>query len=91
MNRLTIEYSDDILLALGQEPDEFALEAHFLLAAKLYELGRLSSGQAAGLCKMNRAEFLCALPRANVTVSNLRPEDAQAEIVFGLESSQKYG
>ncbi|MEM6795613.1 MAG: UPF0175 family protein [Acidobacteriota bacterium] len=83
--QLTIEYRDEILLSLGLEPDEFALEARFLLAAKLYELGRLSSGQAARLSAMRRAEFLLSLPRIGVTVSNLRAEDAQAEIAFGLD------
>jgi hypothetical protein len=31
---------------------------------------------------MGRVEFLCSLPRAGVAVSNLRPEDASAEIEF---------
>lgn len=79
---LTIEYGDEVLLGLGLSPDEFSAEAKFLLAAKLYELGRLTSGQAARLCGMERVAFLLALPRAGVTVSNLRPEDADAEIAF---------
>ena len=37
---LTLEYGDEVLLATGQSPAEFADEARFLLAAKLYELGR---------------------------------------------------
>lgn len=81
-HRLTIEYGDDTLVALGVSPEEFAGEARFLLAAKLYELGRLSSGQAGLLCGLGRVAFLRALPRAGVAVSNLRPEDADAEISF---------
>ena len=46
---LTIEYGDDVLLALGLSPEQFSEEAKLLVAVKLYELGRLSSGAAAGL------------------------------------------
>jgi predicted HTH domain antitoxin len=37
-----------------------------LAAVKLYELGRLSSGRAAGLAGMSRVEFLLSLGRYNV-------------------------
>jgi hypothetical protein len=46
---LTINYRDDILLGLGLTPDRISKDARFLLAAELYELGKLSSGQAAGV------------------------------------------
>jgi predicted HTH domain antitoxin len=79
---LTIEYSDDILFSLGLSVEQFSEEAKFLLAAKLYELGKLTSGQAARLCGKGRVDFLLSLPRAGVPISNLRPEDAQTEIDF---------
>mgnify|MGYP000020591317 CR=1 FL=1 len=79
---LAIEYDDATLVSAGMPEREFNAEARFLLAAKLYELGRLTSGQSAALCGMGRVEFLCALPRAGVPISNLRPEDAADEIEF---------
>lgn len=79
---LTFEYGDEVLAATGQSPSEFADEARFLLAAKLYELGRLSSGQAAKLCGMARVAFLLALPRAGVKVSNMSVEDVDDELAF---------
>ena len=81
-HRLSIEYGDDLLLGLGLSAEQFSEEARFLLAAKLYELGRLSSGQAANLCGRSRVAFLVDLPRAGVSVSNLRPEDAEHELTF---------
>jgi len=81
-HRLEIEYGDDVLLSVGLTKDQFNQEARFLLAAKLYELGRLSSGQAAKLCGKYRADFLMSLPRAGVSISNLRPEDAELEKEF---------
>ncbi len=79
---LTIEYNDDILFSLGLSVEQFSEEAKFLLAAKLYELGKLTSGQAARLCGKGRVDFLLSLPRVGVPISNLRSEDAQAEIDF---------
>jgi predicted HTH domain antitoxin len=79
---LTIQYGDDVLFSTGLSRDEFDEEAAFLLAAKLYELGRLSSGQAARLCGKGRVDFLLSLPRIGVSISNLRPEDAEAEVRF---------
>jgi predicted HTH domain antitoxin len=79
---MTLEYGDDVLLATGQSPSEFAEEARFLLAAKLYDLGRLSSGQAAKLCGVPRVAFLLALPRVGVKVSNMSADDADDELAF---------
>lgn len=84
--QIVIEYSDELLAGLGLSADEFSAEARLLLAAKLYELGRITSGQGAELCGMQRVEFLLALPRVGVAVSNLRPEDADAEIRFGTDA-----
>ena len=79
---LMIEYGDDLLVGLGLSPDEFSKEARFLLAAKLYELGRLTSGQGARLAAMNRVEFLLSLTRAGIPVSDLPPDDADVETEF---------
>ncbi|HEY4562575.1 MAG TPA: UPF0175 family protein [Thermoanaerobaculia bacterium] len=79
---LTIEYGEDLLFSLGLSEQQFLEEARFLLAAKLYELGRLTSGQAARLCGKGRVDFLLSLPRVGVSISNLREEDASSEIEF---------
>jgi predicted HTH domain antitoxin len=82
--QLTIEYGEDVLLGMGLSPEQFSDEAKFLLAAKLYELGKLTSGQAARLCGKGRVEFLYSLEKAGVPMSNLSPEDAETELEFGL-------
>lgn len=83
---LTIEYGDDLLLSLGLSADQFSSEARLLLAAKLYELGRLTSGQAAKLSGLGRVEFLLTLSRLGIPASNLREEDAAAEIDFARDA-----
>ncbi|MEP6924759.1 MAG: UPF0175 family protein, partial [Pyrinomonadaceae bacterium] len=54
----------------------------FLLAAKLYELGRISSGQAARLAGKTRVGFLLSLASINVPTANLTAEDIQTDIDF---------
>ena len=83
-NTLTIEYADDLLFTLGVSDKEFSEEAKILLAAKLYELGKISSGQAARLAGKNRVEFLLSLSRLKVPMSNLREADLENELNFAL-------
>ena len=79
MQALTIDLPETLLLASGKERDEFLREARFLLALKLFEVGRLSSGKAAELCPMSRGEFLLAASRAGVPVATLDEADAAEE------------
>jgi hypothetical protein len=44
---LTIEYGEDVLFSTGLTVEQFSDEARFLLAAKLYDISNLFSGQAA--------------------------------------------
>ncbi len=54
---LTISYPDDLLLSLKEDEETFAAEARLLLAVKLYELGRISTGMAARLANMSRVHL----------------------------------
>ena len=63
----------------------FQAEARLLLAIKLYELGKVSSGHAAKFCGKERAEFLLALPRAGVPASNLTTDDLEDELRLAHE------
>ncbi|KAA0207674.1 UPF0175 family protein [bacterium] len=81
-HELTIEYGDDLLLALNLSAKEFNKEARFVLFAKLYELGRISSGKAAHYCGMARVDFLLSLARIGVPMSNLSAEDLEEDMKF---------
>ena len=83
-NTLTIEYTDELLFTLGVSNEQFSEEAKLLLAAKLYEMGKISSGQAARLAGKSRVEFLFSLARLNVPMSNLQAEDIKNELKFAL-------
>jgi predicted HTH domain antitoxin len=75
-----INYPAGLPGALKLSDREFAGELRFLAAAKLYELGRLSSGKAARLAEMNRGTFLRELERVGVSAINLRDDEIEAEI-----------
>ncbi|AFL73250.1 UPF0175 family protein [Thiocystis violascens] len=60
-------------------PERFAAEARFLLALKLFELGRVSSGKAGRLCGMGRVEFLLAASRAGTPVVTLSTDEMASE------------
>ena len=53
MRAVTIEIPENVLVGSGQSTEDFAKEAKLLLFAKLFELGRISSGKAAETCGMN--------------------------------------
>jgi hypothetical protein len=55
---LHVEVPESVLAGSGQTREAFVEEAKFLLALKIFELGRLSSSRAADLCGMNRVDFL---------------------------------
>jgi predicted HTH domain antitoxin len=75
-----LTYPEGFPQLLKMSDAQFAEEVRFLAAAKLYELGRLSSGKAAQLAGMGRVEFLYALVRVGVPAINLRDEEIDAEI-----------
>lgn len=75
-----LTYPEGVPQILKMSDAEFVEEMRFLAAAKLYELGRLSSGKAARLAGMARVEFLRALARVGVPAINLRDEEVEAEV-----------
>ncbi|MBC8253918.1 MAG: UPF0175 family protein [Ardenticatenia bacterium] len=58
MSVLTIEYPPEVLWALQQDPGEFEAEARLLLAVKMFETGKLSTGLAARLAGVPRITFM---------------------------------
>lgn len=69
-------------LTLQLPLDISAQEARFLLAAKLYEVGRLSLGQAAKLSDYSKPTFIELLGKAGVPVFDYPPEDLEQELAL---------
>ena len=73
-NVLTIKYSDDILFSLKETKEEFEEEARYLLALKLYELGKISSGKAAKIAGVSISKMMEIFKEYGVE-ANLEYED----------------
>jgi predicted HTH domain antitoxin len=69
-SQLTIDIPVDITLQ----------EARFLLSAKLFEIGRLSLGQAAELSAYSKPTFIELLGKAGIPVFDYPPEDLEKEM-----------
>lgn len=59
---------------------EFSREAKLAMAAKLYEMKRLSSGMAAALAGVGRVEFLLELHRFGTPVIDLPREELETDV-----------
>ncbi len=80
MRAVTIEIPENILVGSGQSSEEFAREARLLLLAKLFELGRVSSGKAAEACGMTRVEFLLSVGKLGVSLAQLDSDELKREL-----------
>jgi predicted HTH domain antitoxin len=76
---LNIPYSDDLLLTLDESQEEFEAEARLLLAVKLFELGRLTTGKAAELAGMARVDFQFSLGRFGLSPIGVDPEELELD------------
>lgn len=75
---LEINYPATLLL---HAKDAVALSerSRFLLALKYFELGELSSGQAAQMCGLGRVQFLEAAARCGVPATELSGDELKQE------------
>ena len=81
MNRsLHIEYPSTLPDALHQTPSEFEQDARVAMAVKLFEMKRISSGQAAQLAGMDRTTFLMRLAGSGVAMIDLPLEELPNDI-----------
>ena len=79
MRTISIELPEKVLVSTGLTREDFIREAKLLLALKLFELGRLSSGQAAELCDLERIDFIFAAGRMCIPVADLDEEEVEQE------------
>lgn len=87
---LIIEYPADVLWALQRQPQEFADEARLLLAVKLYETGRLSTGLAARFAGIPRSVFIFLLGRYEVSPFGEEPEELEEDLGHALRASDSH-
>jgi len=80
MTTIQIALPDEVLISMKKTPEEFSREIRIAAAAKLYELGKLSSGRAAELAGVSRVSFFQLLSKYNVPIFDLTAEELEQDL-----------
>lgn len=80
MTLLTVPVNEGWLAASGLTRTEAELELRLILAAKLYELGRITLGQAAEMAGLTQWSFMDSLPRLGVSIVNSTAEQLRDDL-----------
>ncbi len=76
---IVIDYPPNLPDALHTTPEAFAAEARMAMAAKLFEMKRVSSGVAAQLAGTDRVSFLLDLHRFGVAMIDLSADELSSD------------
>ena len=77
---LTVDYPDALPGSLHMSRCEFEREARLAMAVKLFETGKLTSGQAAQLAGIQRVHFLYELGRFGVSSIQVTDNELELEV-----------
>lgn len=72
---ISLDFPNDILLALNESETELKKRIKLMLAIHLYKLQKLTIGKAAQLSGLSRLEFEIELSKNEIPISNLTEED----------------
>lgn len=86
---IVLELPTRLELAVQTTPEEVGAQVRLMAALKMFELGKLSSGKAAELAGLSRAEFFEMCGRYRVSIFNYPPEEWEAELQADLEATRK--
>ena len=89
MNTLNIKYPPEILWALQQEPKEFEREARLLLAIKLYESGKLTTGLAAKIADVPRVTFIHLLGQYGLSPFGETPKEISKDLKHARQARRR--
>ncbi|MBU1662547.1 MAG: UPF0175 family protein [Chloroflexi bacterium] len=79
-NYLAIDYPNEVLWALRQEPAEFEQQACLMLALALYKTGKLSTGLAARLAGMGQVAFMLTLGQYELSPFGENPDELEEDL-----------
>ncbi len=82
MTTLVAQYPKDLLETIHMSREEFEVEARFAMGAKLFELGRLTTGQAAQLVPMSRYDFIRRISEIGVAAIDWDAAKAEDEFTY---------
>ena len=77
---ISIEFPNDILLALNESENDFKKRIKITLAIQLYKLQKLTIGKATQLSGLSPLKFEKELSKNNISISTLNEEDILNDI-----------
>ncbi len=86
---LTIKYPSGFERSVHMTKGEIERHIRLMAALKMFELGKVSSGKAAELAGMSRAEFLEECGRYRVSVFNYPGDEVEEEIQKDIRASRR--
>ncbi len=89
MKRLILTFPENLELAVQTTPEEFEAQVRLMAALKMFELGKLSSGMAAQLAGLSRADFFEMCGRYRVPVFNYDDQELAAELASDVTTAQR--
>ena len=81
MSTLELHIPDDATSLLEVSKEGLGRELLLLAAIKLYEIGRISSGQAARLAGISRVDLLTRLKDYKVAPFQVTPEELRRDVL----------
>ena len=87
---ITVEYPDTLPDALHMSRSEFEREARLAMAVKLFETGKLSSGQAARLAALSRMDFLHELSRFGVSSIQVEATELENDVAQAMRAHDRH-
>lgn len=87
MNILNIEYPPEVLWALQKNSDEFERDARVMLALRLYETGKLTTGLAAQIAGVSRVKFMFLLGEHGLSPFGETPEELDGDLENARQAS----
>jgi predicted HTH domain antitoxin len=89
MASLRIEYPPELAAALGKRAPDAEAEIRLMAALKLFESGRISSGLAAKLAGLDRAEFLLQCGQHGVSAFQQTAAEIGSDAEAALDASNR--
>jgi predicted HTH domain antitoxin len=84
MNTMTrqfvMEYPESMPDVLQESKEQFEQEIRLAMALKMFEMKRLSSGQAAQLAGQERVPFLLSLHRYGIPMIDLTDDELEGDV-----------
>jgi predicted HTH domain antitoxin len=82
IHTVSIDFPNDILLAINESENDLKKRIKLLLATQLYVSEKLTIGKAAQLSGLSRFEFEKELSKNKISISNLSEDDLLNDLKY---------